>query len=1128
MYKKSDYIVIIILAILTISAGLFFIFTRDSFRVGDTVAYIDSNNRKIVVFLPEDSGTEQEISFNFGLRKRATLKTISQGQDNLDNIDSVNLKSGDIYNFKNYIYHGKLKVGNLEYDLWVTTGDVPIITIESEERIENEPKVPCSLMIIDKDNITFTKSEIELIDIDDSILKDSYSLNIVENDITGETPTILDFGDTKRFRLCSSFTDRSFIREKLTYDIFRMLSPQNVSIMESTYVEVYLNDSFRGLYLLIERADRNMFSLSNYARKDKEHSVIYEASNSKADYLNGIEGFSQVEPDNEDDGPYFKPLEELIDFINNTDKETFIENVESIIDMDNLMDNYILFMLTGCSKKVASTNYLYKGENDSDKFNFSPGSHYISSFGKDKVFDIVEPDSSFSPVSIYNRLYENKTYRENIKKRWNDLRIGTVTFKNLCSLIDNSVSGLSNAVERDSLKWPLESTEDFVYRNFNDEIIYVKNFIYKRLFYLDSYFNVATPQFSKPAGFYEEEFELQLTADDPDTMIFYTLDGSEPSPYNTEGSVYYYKNKYSSSNNDSSNELIARNYITLPYTDPISLDIDSVDNNGSIVEINTTTASDSKKPLGDVTKAIVVRAIAYKEGFLPSQIVTNTYFIGQELTNRYNIPVISLVTNEYNLFDYETGIYVAGSIYDNWIESDPDRDLSWGEIPTNYNQRGSEWEREVSIEFFSPDNKLLLKQSAGVRIHGGSPRAYTQKSLRLYARKEYGEGLFNVQLFESKSLNRFKNFILRNSGNDNNSTMFRDALIQSLLKDLRVDRQAYQPAILYINGVYWGIYNIRERIDGYYLHYNYDVDLEQIDLLTGDADVKEGDNSHYKDMIEYIEANDMSIDSNYEYLGTLMDIDNFLNYNIAQIYSGNTDWPDNNIYYWRLKTEEYEPDAPYGHDGRWRWIIYDTDFGFGGDYSQNTLEHATQDHWSTFLLNSLFENEHFRNMFINRSADYLNTIFDPDIVLDQINDMHDNLAPLIQEHIDRWGRPKSVEEWENNIDVMRDFAENRPYYLREHIIEYFGLSGTARVYINTDLTKGKVVINSIDISQHMKESDNIGNWTGIYFKDVPIEITAVPNPGYVFDGWEELNTKEDTLTIKLIDDISLSATFTKK
>jgi len=382
MFKKKDLLMILVLCAVLVSSLLFIIFTRDYISIGGVRADIDDKNRTIYVSLPEGSLPDQKIQFNFLFKNNNVfIKKLSYGPKEIEDPSEEKIESGTFIDLGGYISHSKLIVrsafSDIEYDLWVTTGDVPIITIESDYKIVDEPKVDSTISILSADsghrkyNIA---SEIELIDVWEDIPKESYSLNIKENSITGDAPEILDFKTSNRFRLSSSYTDRSFLRQKLAYDIFRQFSDKDLA-PESRYAELYVNNSYKGLYLISERVDRNMFSLSNYKKSQDTHSVIYEAVNSKADFTNGEEGFSQVEPDMDTDGPYPGPLLKLADLIVNAERKEFLKDIEDMVDMESVLDNHILFLLAGCTEEQASNNYIYRGNENGARFSFSPGSH---------------------------------------------------------------------------------------------------------------------------------------------------------------------------------------------------------------------------------------------------------------------------------------------------------------------------------------------------------------------------------------------------------------------------------------------------------------------------------------------------------------------------------------------------------------------------------------------------------------------------------------------------------------------------------------------------------------------------------------------------------------------------------
>lgn len=637
------------------------------------------------------------------------------------------------------------------------------------------------------------------------------------------------------------------------------------------------------------------------------------------------------------------------------------------------------------------------------------------------------------------------------------------------------------------------------------------------------------PTFSHNGGFYQKNIILELDTEEG-TRIYYTLDGSEP----TEESLLYdgpIEIKKEIVSHHQAPQMITQARVPQP---PISF-IPTASN--ELYEEWGYRRYSWYPPKGDFMKGTVVRAKAFKEGALPSQTVTHTYFIDEDIHQRFDLPVISITTDIGNLFDYEKGIYILGKFFDEWRQKNPNEKVL-GNAPANYNQEGIEWERPVHIEFYEADGTLGFSQEAGMRIHGGFTRAWAQKTLRLYAKRDYDkESYFNYKIFpgEKKSskngtLQQFKRLLLRNSGNDWTYTMFRDGLIQELVKDFNIDTQAYRPAVVYINGEYWGIHNIRERYDRFYFETNYDLDgnnVAIIDIRELEDLAEEGseDVEHYLHMINFLKEQDIRQKKNYEYVKTLMDIENFIDYQIAGIYIANTDWLQNNLQFWRFKTEKYQQDAPYGQDGRWRWMLFDTDYGFdldnNGMYQHNTLEWATTDKGKdrnapeyTFLLRTLLENEEFRNQFINRFADVMNTSFNPQNVTNKIDGMQGALEHEMQYNIQRWVNFGSMEEWYENIDVMRNFAKERPRYIKQHIMKHFGIMKTVDFKVDLeDMKKGTVKINTITIDENTPGLQEGRYWQGSYFTGIPIEVTAVPREGYRFVGWEGRVEKTATLYI---------------
>jgi len=651
------------------------------------------------------------------------------------------------------------------------------------------------------------------------------------------------------------------------------------------------------------------------------------------------------------------------------------------------------------------------------------------------------------------------------------------------------------------------------------------------------------PEFSAPGGFYHTAFDLAITHPDPEATIIYTIDGSEPDADNLSGTAYYYKNSYPQNPSNPTGPFLTNTFHSHLYTDPIPVSDRSAEPDKLTQISSTWHFNPDYFPESPVRKGHVVRAIAVKDDAIPARPVSSSYFVSATGGKQYSLPVVSISIQEDSFYDYEDGIYAAGVDFDNWREGNTWASANGGS-PANYWRRGVEWEYPAHMEIFPPGaDHADLTQDIGVRIHGGWSRSFPKKSLRLYARNRYGAQYFNYSVFPGNMYTSFNRLLLRNSGNEANNTLFRDAAIQKIVGRLDFDIQDYRPVIVFINSEYWGIHNFRERYDKHYLARVYGVDAENIDLLDGNASVKEGDPSHYNAMRNYMADNDISQPEHYAHIKTMMDVSNFTDYNIAQIYVKNTDWPGNNIDFWRLRTTEYLPEAPFGHDGRWRWMLYDTDFGFGlfggaNSFTHNTLAFATDPNgpnwpnppWSTFLLRTLLINPEFKTGFINRFADLLNTHFQPARVVPIIQEMKQIIQPEIPEHIHRWSAPGSFDAWNNNVATMINFANQRPHYQRLHIRQHFNILSNVDISLDVDQTNhGYIRINTININPETPGiPEDTYPWTGIYFHGIPVEIEAIAAPGFEFSHWEgSQNSTEPVLQLTPESHISLTAFFSE-
>jgi hypothetical protein len=629
------------------------------------------------------------------------------------------------------------------------------------------------------------------------------------------------------------------------------------------------------------------------------------------------------------------------------------------------------------------------------------------------------------------------------------------------------------------------------------------------------------PTFSHDSGFYDGPFTLQISHPDPDVTIIYTLDGSRPNPDNIAGTAYRYRTGYEERPGDEPGTFVERSFKSFVLdreNNEIQVEDRTPQPNGVSMIPTTWHNQPFYLPQYPVRKITLVRAIAVKPGTLASATAAGTYIVLPEVAQNYPYAVVSVSANEDELFDYDRGIMVAGVDFDSWRAENP-TSRAGGSSPGNYRRAGDEAEVHGRVTFFETpqqNRRIALDQDAGIRMHGWWGRSYPNKSLRLYARARYGDSEFRHPLFENRPHSSYKRFMLRNSGQDYAYTMLRDAYLQSLVRHMQFDTQSYRPVTLFLNGEYWGLYNLRERYDKHFLERVYGVDPDNIDLMEGYLVTKEGDNVHYFNMLQYIEQHDMANSEHFEHASTLMDMENFRDYNIAQIFIRNMDWPGSNIDYWRVRTEQYEPNRPYGHDGRWRWMLYDTDAAFGlydplNTASHNTLAFATvaggedwpNPDWATFLLRNMLLNDGFRKDFINRFADQLNTAFAPEHSLSLLQQMADAIEPLMPAHIDRWQRPWNFGFWQQEISNMAVFAEQRPGFVWSHIQNHFDLAEPAVISVNvSNAEAGWVRVNSVDLTDTTPGlATEIYPWQGRYFPGVPITLMAMEKDGYRFKHW---------------------------
>jgi CotH kinase protein/Chitobiase/beta-hexosaminidase C-terminal domain/Lamin Tail Domain len=533
--------------------------------------------------------------------------------------------------------------------------------------------------------------------------------------------------------------------------------------------------------------------------------------------------------------------------------------------------------------------------------------------------------------------------------------------------------------------------------------------------------------------------------------------------------------------------LTSGDMVTLSHPDPGALIYYTLD-----ASLPTTSSMLYTGPLTLTGPAHVLRARAFEANRWPSFPTTRSYF-----DQVYSaLPIFSLVTDPPNLWDPVIGMY------ENWRE---------------------DWERPMHIDMFEPDGSLGLSFDAGARIHGGLSRLWAQKSFRILARGGYGPTDLNYRMFQTAGLDSFKHFLLRNAGTDNLKSHLRDGFTSRLIDGVDLDHELYRPAVAVLNGDYWGLLNLRERVDKYYVQAHHGVDPDQLDLLENvgrghlkvmDVQAIEGDVQHWDNMISFIARNPMSDPANYAHLQTLVDTDNYATYQILEIFVANTDWPHKNTKFWRERSP----------DGRWRWLLYDADNGLGyvQDAFHNTLLYAIGRDLgngtlnSTFMFRELLTSDQFRIDFINRYADYLNTRFRSERTLKILDEMRQEMDPEMRRHMNRWGR--SHQAWVKEVDKVDLFCQLRPEQAAKHILNVFQLAGTYTLDLDVfPAGAGRIKLTAIEVGE---------SFSGTYFLGVPVQAEAIAAEGYQFDSWSDPNLPNSAqISFDPLTDYALSANF---
>ena len=410
-----------------------------------------------------------------------------------------------------------------------------------------------------------------------------------------------------------------------------------------------------------------------------------------------------------------------------------------------------------------------------------------------------------------------------------------------------------------------------------------------------------------------------------------------------------------------------------------------------------------------ITKTTVFRVIHVEEGKRPSKVMDLTY-----LVNEYDtLGTICIVTDPVNLWDHNKGIYVMG----------PGASEASPHMGANF---WKDWEKPATVSLFEANGGGFYS-ACGLKIFGGFSRANDKKSLVCFFRSSYGASDLDYALFGEEGLDTYEAFVLRAGGQDAFAARMRDEVVTSIASRFTgIAVQKYKPVVVYLNGQYFGLHYIREKVSTHYVAGNFHCDPEDVTLC-----VQAGDTSaSWQSLMSYIKKNDLSKQEHYDYVCERVDIDNYIDYLCTQIWSGNSDL--GNVKYFKIA------------DGKWTWILYDTDFALTNsnnnilEFMLKPMDNSTYDLRCRRLASKLIKNEEFRDKFLKRLAWHLNEVWSDENLNAQIDILESAIAEDMVKDCERWG--VSYKYWQERVAFLRTFAGLRTPKVIDQVRKFFGLT----------------------------------------------------------------------------------------
>jgi len=517
-----------------------------------------------------------------------------------------------------------------------------------------------------------------------------------------------------------------------------------------------------------------------------------------------------------------------------------------------------------------------------------------------------------------------------------------------------------------------------------------------------------------------------------------------------------------------------------------------------------------------INATAVLRCRTYAVGSYPSEEIIRTYVF----ESQPSIAALFVTTDPLSMFSPDTGLYMTGN---GASMMDPKKGANFW----------SNRELPVYVELFEPGSPKTpaFGVMGDYKISGQYSRAKEKKSFSVTLREEYGDKRLKYPLFpDYPELKKFKAFSLRNFGNNSGDDYVRDRIGTSMTEGLGVDYQRGRYVVVYYNGKYYGVHDLRERNNEYYYETKYGLDASDIDLIDANNDASAGSATDYKAMIEWLQSNELTSDANYQKIADQIDVDNYMNYMQAEMFVNNGDWPHNNMKKWRIASQK----------SKWKWFLYDVDFGFGAGYNtqnSNVFSYVTNANGTngmgmgmmpgmgggqqssgsisehTILMIRLLQNEGFKNAFINRFCVLLSMNFSADRLVKRIDELQSQVQAEVARDAEFWNYDAA--SMSSNLEKIKSFAQTRQQTIMSEMQQYFSLGETASVTLSAQ-GSGKIAVHNLPLDQ--------SSMTVNFYSGVPVTVTAVPNTGAVFSGWSD-GVADITRTINPGEITTLTATF---